>query len=108
MYVLVAGLRVRIKGGVKMAQAIVTIKIMPDSPEVDLEKVKESVEKELLSFETELGKYEIQPVAFGLKALIVYFVVDESKGSVDPIEEALKKIDGVNSVEVTDVRRALG
>ncbi len=54
----------------KMASVIVTMKIMPVSPDVDLAKVEEDSMKEIANFcgETE-SKKEIEPVAFGLKAL---------------------------------------
>ena len=48
------------------------------------------------------------PVAFGLKALNVTFVMDEKKGSTDALEADLGVIEGVESVEVTDVRRTIG
>ncbi len=92
-----------------MANAIVTLNIMPENPEVNLDDVKEKVKKEITEFagEGEMRE-EIEPVAFGLKALKITFVMDESKGSPEPVEEAIEKIDGVNSVEVVDVRRAIG
>ena len=91
-----------------MADIVVTLKIMPTSPEVDLEKVKEEAEVEIKEFGGELGKHEIEPVAFGIQSLNLFFVMDESLGSTEELEENLKKIKGVESVVVSDVRRALG
>jgi len=93
----------------KMAKVVVTLKIMPVSPEVDLEKVQKSAIEKISEFagETET-KIEIEPIAFGLKALKILFVMDESKGSTDYLESQAAEIEGVNSVEVTDVRRAVG
>ena len=51
---------------------------------------------------------EVEDIAFGLKALKITFVMDESIGSADALEEQLKEIEGVKSVETIDVRRALG
>jgi len=34
--------------------------------------------------------------------------MDESKGSTDTLEESIISIEGVNSVETVDVRRAIG
>jgi elongation factor 1-beta len=53
-------------------------------------------------------KTEIEPIAFGLKALKIIFVADEKKGGTDNLEVEINKIPGVNSVEVIDVRRAIG
>ena len=91
-----------------MTDVIVTLTIMPDSPEIDFEKIKEEATKIVSEFEGEVGKTEEEPIAFGLKALKVIFVIDEAKGSTDPIEEKISKIEGVKSVEATDVRRAIG
>jgi len=40
--------------------------------------------------------------------LNITFVMDEKKGSTDALEDQLRNIDGVNSAEVTDVRRSIG
>lgn len=92
-----------------MANAIVTIKIMPESPEVNLEEL----EKKALSDITEFNngketKTEIEPIAFGLKAVKIIFVMDESKGSPDIVADKIGSYNEVNSCEVTDVRRAVG
>ena len=82
---------------------------MPDSPEADLDNIEKEVVKEVKKFsgETELKK-EIEPVAFGLRALKIIFVSDESKSNLDELENNIKLINNVNSVEVIDVRRAIG
>ena len=92
-----------------MADVIITLKIMPESPEVDMEDLSKKSQEKIKDFcqETEF-KSEIEPVAFGLKALKLIFVMDEAKGNTEPLEEEIKKIEGVNSVEVVDVRRGLG
>ena len=53
-------------------------------------------------------KFEEDPIGFGLNALKVTFVMDEEGGSTDKLEEDLKSIEGITSVEVIDMRRALG
>ncbi|MCC7574180.1 elongation factor 1-beta [Candidatus Woesearchaeota archaeon] len=92
-----------------MANAIVTVKIMPESPEVDLASLTEEVKKKIADFAGEGDtREEIEPVAFGLKALKITFVMDESMGSPEPVEKEIEALKGVNSVEVIDVRRAIG
>lgn len=92
-----------------MANAIVTIKIMPESPEVNLEELKEQIKQKITDFagEGEMRE-ELEPIAFGLKALKITFVMDENKGSPEPVEKEIEKLEEVNSVEVVDVRRAIG
>ena len=92
-----------------MAKVIVTFKIMPESPQTDLAAIQEQAEKMILDFtgEGEM-KIEQEPMAFGLVALKIIFVTDEAKGSTDDLEKQISEIEGVSTVEVTDVRRAVG
>ena len=92
-----------------MADVIITLKIMPESPEINLEELEEKVKEKIVDFagEGEI-RTEIEPVAFGLKAIKLTFVMDEARGGTDPLEEKIRQIDGVNSAEVVGVTRALG
>jgi len=92
-----------------MADVIITLKIMPSSPDEDLEKIKNNaleVIKEITG-ETET-RTSVHPVAFGLQFIQIIFVMDEKKGSTEAMENRIAEIEGINSVEVTDVRRAIG
>ncbi|MBD3249809.1 elongation factor 1-beta [Candidatus Woesearchaeota archaeon] len=92
-----------------MANVVATIKMMPSSPDVNLEEVTAKAKKKISDFAGEGDvKVEEQPVAFGLKSLNITFVMDESKGSTEILEDELKDIEGVQSVQTTDVRRAVG
>jgi elongation factor 1-beta len=93
-----------------MAKAIVTLKIMPESPDVDMKALEETVVEKIDAFTGEAGekRVELQPIAFGLKALQIMFVMDEKQGTTDPLEQEIASIEGVNSVDVVDVRRAIG
>ena len=92
-----------------MGKAIVTITVMPESPEIDLEAIKEKVAHIVREFAGEGDtKTEIEPIAFGLKALKYLFVMDEDLGSPDVAAEKVQELEGVQSAEVSDVRRAIG
>lgn len=92
-----------------MAKVIVTLKIMPDSPETDLHKLEREAKKEIEHFAGKGDmKVEINPIAFGLKELRILFVMDEKLGGTDSLEAKIAARDDVNSVEVVDVRRAIG
>tara|TARA_Y100000310_G_C19989368_1_gene493404 strand:- start:127 stop:405 length:279 start_codon:yes stop_codon:yes gene_type:complete len=92
-----------------MAKVIITMKLMPTSPDVDLGTVESQVKDKIVAFagETET-RFSQEPIAFGLKALQVIFVADEARGSTDNLEQELRNLEEVESVEVTDVRRAIG
>lgn len=89
-----------------MGDVVATIKLMPESPDVDLEKMKEEIIASIPEG-TEFHKIEEEPIAFGLVALNVMVVVGDAEGGTEPVEENLAKIEGVNTVEVTDVRRLM-
>jgi len=90
-----------------MGTAIIKMKIMPTSPDVDLGPIEEKA-KEIISKDTPSQiQSEQEPIAFGLKALILTFTWDEDK-SADEMEEALRTIENVKSAEVIDMRRAFG
>ncbi len=92
-----------------MASVIATVKIMPTSPDVDIEALEKKAVSEITTFSgSDETKTAIEPIAFGLKALNITFVVDEAKGSPDPVAETIAKYEEVNSAEIVDVRRALG
>lgn len=86
--------------------ALFKIKLMPEDPSVDLNKLKEEAVK---AIELSGGKstgFEEQPIAFGLVAVIASVRLTEDK-SGEVLEANLAKIAGVSSVEVIDYRRAV-
>jgi len=94
---------------IKMGFAVVTVKIMPASPDINLEDLEKKAKVEIVKFAGEgETKTEIEPVAFGLNSLNITFVMDENKGSPDPVAETIDKFEEVNSAEISDVRRAIG
>ena len=87
--------------------AAVIVKIMPSSPEVDLDKIKSSA-KELMEEQGAKNiSFEEQPIAFGIVAIILKMAWDEEKNT-DLIDNTLSKIEGVTSVSIEDYRRAFG
>ena len=90
-----------------MARVVITLKTNLD-PDSDLEHIKEEANNKIEEFGGEVGKVEIEEIAFGLKAVKFIFILDESKGSTEALENDIATIEGVSSVEITDVRRTIG
>jgi translation elongation factor aEF-1 beta len=99
-----------LKDLIKMADVVVTIKVMPKNPDVDLGSLEGKVKEKIKEFtkEDSQTKTEIEPVAFGLKVLKITFVMDESLGSPDSLAESVSEFEDVASADIIDVRRALG
>ena len=87
-----------------MARVVVTLKIMPEDVEVDLEGLFEKIKK-VIPEGTDVRAHEIVPIAFGLKAIRMNVARDESLGGTDDIEAAITAIDGVSQVEVEMLSR---
>lgn len=92
-----------------MAKVIVTVKIMPVSPDVDLDAVEKIAKEKIAAFAGEgETKTTVEPVAFGLNSVNIIFVMEESIGSPDVVADQINEIENVQSAEISDVRRAIG
>lgn len=91
-----------------MGIAVLRIKVMPSSPDTDLEVLKEALQEKLKKAGARsIEKIEEEDIAFGLKALIVTIAWPEDKETDDAVDVA-KKVENVSSVDVIDYRRAFG
>ena len=88
-----------------MSDVAAILKVVPESPEIDLEALKETIKNTIDADSFE--RIEEEPIGFGLIALNVTIVVDDGEGGTEPAEEALAALDEIQSVEVTDVRRLM-
>ncbi|USN45518.1 MAG: elongation factor 1-beta [Candidatus Woesearchaeota archaeon] len=92
-----------------MADVMITLKVMPESPDVDLAALQVKTKEAITNFcKEEQIRFEKKPLAFGLNELHATWVMDENIGTTDPLEEVIAAFDDVSSVEVIDVRRTLG
>ena len=76
-----------------MGKVAVSLKIMPESPDTDMEKLKNDIAKKV-----QLNDAKIEPLAFGLKSLKILVVVPDS--SFDKLENEIRSVEGVSEVEV--------
>ena len=90
-----------------MAVVAIKMKVLPDSPEVNLEELKNKIYDSLLKAGAiKINSIYEEDIAFGLKALIVFFAWPEEKDT--SIAEEAIKVSGVSSEEILDYRRAFG
>jgi elongation factor 1-beta len=91
-----------------MATAGMQFKIMPEGLDTNLEELKNKIKEATETFKSGVfNDAKEEPIAFGLKALIITIALSEDEES-DAVEEAFSKIEGVSSVELIDYRRAVG
>jgi translation elongation factor aEF-1 beta len=90
-----------------MGTALITIKIMPTSPESNLEEIQKKAESVIAEHEGQKPSVVIEPVAFGLNSVNISFSRDENLDN-DEMLEKVRSVENVNSAEITDFRRAFG
>ena len=92
-----------------MGTALVKLKIMPNSPEADMQDIQtkaEAIIKEIADEKRGI-KFQTEEIAFGLKSLTASFAMYESH-ELEPIENKITALEQVTSAEVEDFRRAFG
>ena len=85
-----------------MGQIASTYDIMPESTDIDLQKVIAAIPG-VIPAGVELKETSIKPVAFGLEKVVAFFVIDDSDDGVgDKLENGLMSIEGVSEIANTD------
>ena len=82
-----------------MGRVFMKLRIMPKDVDVDLEALKDAVNA-VKPEKVEIADFGIQPIAFGLRALLVAAVMPDEEGIGDRLIEEIQKIDDVESVEI--------
>ena len=87
-----------------MARLVARIKVLPKDIDVNLDTM---VNKLKSSLPDGMGiKNSVkEPIAFGLNALIVDFLLDDKEGQMDMLESMVKQTEGVSEIEVMNVSR---
>lgn len=92
-----------------MARAIITFKLMPESPDVDLEPIKEKAKK-IAQKHGAIGSLVVkeEPIAFGLKAVLILAMYVVEGADFEKIAEEMSRIPDVQNSEVAKMDLALG
>ncbi len=85
-----------------MGSVIVTFRVMPESVETDLDAIQKAIIKEISP-----QRMQIMPIAFGINAIQVIKLVEDKEGELDKVTDKIKKIKGVQEVEVVDLTLSL-
>ena len=87
-----------------MGKVAASIKVMPESPEIDLDSLEQRLEQALPEG-ARINGFERQEVAFGLVALLPTVIVPDESGGTEAVEESFANLEVVESVDVEDVGR---
>ncbi|MBS7649377.1 MAG: elongation factor 1-beta [Candidatus Bathyarchaeia archaeon] len=88
-----------------MARVVVSLKIFPTDIDINLDVLKEKIKSSLPSYAS-VYKFEEEPIAFGLVALIAHIVLPEDQaGGLDEIERSIQSVGDVSDIQTIMVRR---
>jgi|YelNatPaOPRAMG01_1025707.scaffolds.fasta_scaffold09079_6 elongation factor 1-beta len=85
-----------------MAEVLVSLRVMPRSLEVDLDKLEQKI-KEAISPD----RIQRNPIAFGIVAFNLIKIIPDDAKELELLENKLKSIEEVGEVEVTEITRSL-
>lgn len=88
-----------------MGQVMVSVKIYPSDIIADMKGFQENIRK-TLEGKASIYKFDEEPVAFGLVAVVAHIVMPEDvEGRMDEVEHRLKSLNGISEVQVLVSRR---
>jgi elongation factor 1-beta len=82
-----------------MGSVAVIARVMPDSPEVNLDQLKKALKDKLPGIQ----EIREEPIGFGLKALKLVAIINDAGGETDAIEKSLSEVAGVERAEIIEV-----
>ncbi|HVP23961.1 MAG TPA: hypothetical protein VMS77_08635 [Conexivisphaerales archaeon] len=88
-----------------MADLVVRVKVLPEDIEAKPEQTVEDIRYSTRDVAV-LMRYGVEPVAFGLNAIIIDFGIEDKEGGTDPLETALLSTPGISQVDVIGVSKS--
>jgi elongation factor 1-beta len=86
-----------------MGEVAVILKIMPESPEIDINKLQEEIKANVPGIED----MRVEPIGFGLSAIKIAMITQDEEGAGDNVEGLFSKIAGIERVEIESLNRML-
>ncbi len=87
-----------------MGSYVIRLKLLPQDTTTDHQKIVDSVAG-VLPAQAKIKGQKIEPIAFGLSAIIIDVVVPEEEGVIDKIESAVSTAPLVGQSELMGVSR---
>lgn len=87
-----------------MGKVATKLKVMPQSPELDLDELEERLTASLPEG-AKIRGFQREDIAFGLVALLPTVIVPDEAGGTEAVEDAFHEVEGVESVSVEEVGR---
>jgi elongation factor 1-beta len=90
---------------IELAKVLVSLKIFPEDITIDLDQLKQKIEK-IIPPDSKVLRFNEEPIAFGLKALIAHILIpEERQEELEKIETNIREIQGVSNIETFMMQR---
>lgn len=87
-----------------MGSYVIRMKLLPEDAKADTKQIVDSVAKSLPP-EAKLRGHSVEPIAFGLSAILIDVVAPEEEGSIEKVEASVSKAPMVGQYEIVGVSR---
>ena len=87
-----------------MGSYVIRLKLLPQDVATDHQRIVDSVAG-VLPGEAKIRGQKVEPIAFGLSAIIIDVVAPEEEGVVDKVEDAVSRAPLVGQSELLGVSR---
>ena len=82
-----------------MGSVVLILRVMPESPDIDLENLKTRLRAEVKGIQD----IQEEPIGFGLKALKIAVLVGDAAGESDATEAQIMALNGVERAEIIEL-----
>ena len=87
-----------------MGSYVIRLKVLPTDTDVDSQKLLGSISSSL-GAERPIRSNRVEPIAYGLYALVIDVVVPEVEGAIDSVEQTVSEAPMVGQYELLGVSR---
>lgn len=90
-----------------MAKVLITMRVYPSDLQIDLNALKDAIGLSLSegSEGVEIRRSLEEPIAFGLKALVLQIVARDEERQMESIEKRIRNVEGVGEIEILMISR---
>lgn len=86
-----------------MGSVAVILKVMPESPEVDMEKLQAEIKEKVPG----VNDMRTEPIGFGLSAIKIAMIAEDDEGAEEQILGFFAGISNIDRIEIESLSRML-
>ena len=94
------------RGAENMGDVLVIMRILPSSPDVDLDELMKEIQR-ILPENVVVRQYKKEDFAYGLSSLVVGFTMPDEEGYAVLVEQRIKGLDDVEELTIERITRIL-